>query len=191
MLEDMDLELEEPLEPEAEEKAAERQNRTFLILVGVLGGLLLIGIIAFCIWVFTIGRGILGGRAAQAPPPTPTEALLAEADITATAEALALAQETPEPTATPTPAPTPVPPTPTPIPQPTIAAPQVTPTPRATTPAVGTGGAVATPQPALTPTPLPAPSSPPQTGIGTYMAVFLALGLLALMIASRRLRAAR
>lgn len=189
MLEDMDLELEEPLEPEAEEEAAERQNRTFLILVGVLGGLLLIGIVAFCVWAFTIGRGILGGRAAQAPPPTPTEVLLTEADITATAEALALAQVTPEPT--PTPTPTPVPPTPTPIPQPTIAAPQVTPTPRATTPAVGAGGAVATPQPALTPTPLSAPSSPPQTGIGTYMAVFLALGLLALMIASRRLRAAR
>lgn len=187
MLEDMDLELEEPLEPEAEE-AAERQNRTFLILVGVLGGLLLIGIIAFCVWALTIGRGILSGRVAAPPPPTPTEAPLPEADLTATAEAFALAQVSPEPTATPTP--TPVPPTPTPSPQPTIAAPQVTPTPRATTPVAGVGGAVATPPPTPTPT-RPAPGSTPQTGIGAYTAVFLALGLLALLIASRRLRVAR
>lgn len=190
MLEDMDLELEEPLEPEAEEETAERQNRTFLILVGVLGGLLLIGIIAFCVWAFTIGRGILGGQAAVAPPPPPTEAPLTEADITATAEALALAQAPQVPTETPTPSPTPVPPTPTPTPLPTIAAPPATPTPRATTPAAVTGGAVATPQPTPTPTPL-APGSPPQTGIGAYTAVFLALGLLALLVASRRLRAAR
>lgn len=183
MLDDMDLELEEPLEPEAEEAAAERQNRTFLILVGIMGGLLLIGIVAFCVWIFTVGRGLLGGQAAVAPPPSPT---LAEGDLTATAVALMEAQASPEPTATPTPSPTPVP-TPTPVPPPTVAAPQATPTPRATAPA-GTGGAVATARPS--PTPLAA-GSPPQTGIGAYTAVFLALGLLALLIASRRLRTAR
>jgi len=113
MLEDMDLELEEPVEVEAEE-AGERQNRTFIILVAVMGGLLLIGILAFCVWMFTVGRGVLtGGRAAIPPTAPPEEAILAAAE-TATAEAaLALTPVSPEPTATPTPSPTPVPPSPT------------------------------------------------------------------------------
>ena len=110
MLEDMDLELEEPVEAEAEE-AGERQNRTFIILVAVMGGLLLIGILAFCVWMFVVGRGVLtGGRAAIPPTATPEEAVIAAAE-TATAEAaLAQAQVSPEPTATPPPSPTPVPP---------------------------------------------------------------------------------
>ncbi len=190
MLEDMDLELEEPVEEEAEE-AGERQNRTFIILVAVMGGLLLIGIIAFCVWLLTVGRGIMfGGRAAVAPPEeavmvaetaTAEAALVAE---TATAEAaLALAQASPEPTATPTPSPTPVPPSPTPLP--TIAAQQATPTPRATATPGGTGP---TPVPTYTPTVTPSP--PAQTGIGAYTALILAAGLIILLVISRRLRTA-
>jgi nitrate reductase NapE component len=183
MLEDMDLELEEPVEAEAEE-AGERQNRTFIILVAVMGGLLLIGIIAFCVWMFVVGRGVLtGGQAAIPPTATPEEAVIAAAE-TATAEAaLAQAQVSPEPTATPTPSPTPVPPSPTP--RPTIAAPQATPTPRVTATPGGTGS---TPVPTYTPTATPSP--PAQTGIGAYTALILAAGLLILLVISRRLRTA-
>ena len=183
MLEDMDLELEEPVEAEAEE-AGERQNRTFIILVAVMGGLLLIGILAFCVWMFVVGRGVLtGGRAAIPPTATPEEAVIAAAE-TATAEAaLAQAQVSPEPTATPTPSPTPVPPSPTPLP--TIAAPQATPTPRVTATPGGTGS---TPVPTYTPTATPSP--PAQTGIGAYTALILAAGLLILLVISRRLRTA-
>jgi len=182
MLEDMDLELEEPVEAEAEE-AGERQNRTFIILVAVMGGLLLIGIIAFCVWLLTVGQGVMfGGRAVVAPTATPEEAVIAAAE-TATAEAaLALAQASPEPTATPTPSPTPVPPSPT-LP-PTIAAQQATPTPRVTATPGGTG-----PTPVPTYTPM-TPSPPAQTGIGAYTALILAAGLLILLVISRRLRTA-
>ncbi len=182
MLEDMDLELEEPVEAEAEE-AGERQNRTFIILVAVMGGLLLIGIIAFCVWLLTVGRGVLfGGQAALPPTATPEEAGIAIAE-TATAEA-ALAQASPEPTATEAPSPTPVPPSPTPLP--TIAAPQPTPPPRATPTAMPAGAAAGAP----TPTPPATPRPPAQTGIGAYTALILAAGLLILLVISRRLRTA-
>jgi hypothetical protein len=170
MLEDMDLELEEPVEAEAEE-AGERQNRTFIILVAVMGGLLLIGIIAFCVWIFVVGRGVLTGGQAAIPPTATPEAALAQAQVS------------PEPTATPTPSPTPVPPSPTP--RPTIAAPQATPTPRVTATPGGTGS---TPVPTYTPTATPSP--PAQTGIGAYTALILAAGLLILLVISRRLRTA-
>jgi hypothetical protein len=181
MLEDMELELEEPVEEEAEE-AGERQNRTFIILVAVMGGLLLIGILAFCGWMLVAGRGVLfGGRAAIPPTSTP-EAVIVAAAETATAEALAAAQASPEPTATGTPSPTPVPPSPTPAP--TVAAPQATPTPRVTAAA---GGTETTP----TPTRTPVPSTPAQTGIGAYTALILAAGLILLLVVSRRLRTAQ
>jgi nitrate reductase NapE component len=183
MLEDMDLELEEPVEAEAEE-AGERQNRTFIILVAVMGGLLLIGIIAFCVWMFVVGRGVLtGGQAAIPPTATPEEAVIAAAETATVEAALAQAQVSPEPTATPTPSPTPVPPSPTP--RPTIAAPQATPTPRVTATPGGTGS---TPVPTYTPTATPSP--PAQTGIGAYTALILAAGLLILLVISRRLRTA-
>ena len=182
MLDDMDLELEEPVEEGAEE-AGERQNRTFILLVAIMGGLLLIGILAFCVWMFTVGRvALFGGRAAV--PPTNTPEVILPAAATATAEALALAQVSPEATATP--APTPVLPTPTPLP--TIAAPQATPTPRET--AAGEGAAT-TPAPSPTRTPTPVPSMPAQTGIGAYTAVILAAGLILLLVISRRLRTAQ
>ncbi len=188
MLEDIDLELEEPVEAEAEE-AGERQNRTFIILVAVMGGLLLIGIIAFCVWLFTVGRGVIfGGQAAIPPTATPEEMIVGMAE-TATAEA-ALAQAYPEPTATPEPSPTPVPPTPT-LP-PTIAAPQATPTPRVTPTATATRAVTAgagTTSGAATPTPT-AVRPPAQTGIGAYTALILAAGLIILLVISRRLRTA-
>jgi len=184
MLEDIDLELEEPVEAEAEE-AGERQNRTFIILVAVMGGLLLIGILAFCVWMFVVGRGVLtGGQAAIPPTATPEEVVVAAETVTAAETATAeAAQASPEPTATPTPSPTPVPPSPTPLP--TIAAPQVTPTPQVTATPGGTGP---TPVPTYTPTVTPSP--PAQTGIGAYTALILAAGLLILLVISRRLRTA-
>ncbi len=177
MLEDMDLELEEPVEGEVEE-AGERQNRTFIILVAVMGGLLLIGILAFCGWMFTVGRGALFGRAAI--PPTSTPEVILPAAATATAEALALAEASPEPTVTPLPPQ----PSPTPIPP----SPGATPTPRVT---AAVAGAEATPSPTPVRTPTPVPSTPAQTGIGAYTAVVLAAGLILLLVISRRLRTAQ
>jgi nitrate reductase NapE component len=186
----MDLELEEPVEAEAEE-AGERQNRTFIILVAIMGGLLLIGILAFCVWMFTVGRGVLTGGRVAIPPTAPPEATVIPAKTVAAAEtataeaALAPAQVSPEPTATPTPSPTPVPPSPTP----TITAPQATPTPRATLPPRATPTPSGT-GPTPVPTPTGTPNPPAQTGIGTYTALILAAGLVILLVISRRLRTA-
>lgn len=180
MLKDMDLELEGPVEAEAEQ-VGERQNRTFIILVAAMGGLLLIGILAFCGWMFLVSRGMLVGRPAAPPAAMPEEAAVAAA-ATATAEAaMAIAQPSPEPTVPPSP--TPLPPSPTP--PPTIAAPQATPTPR---PSPTPGQAGRTPVPTYTPVGTPGPMA--QTGIGAYTALILAAGLIALLVISRRLRTA-
>ena len=48
-MDDMDLEM------ESLEEGEEQQNRTFVLLVAVMGGLLLIGILAFCAWAFIVG----------------------------------------------------------------------------------------------------------------------------------------
>ncbi|HIQ02461.1 MAG TPA: hypothetical protein EYH30_10125 [Anaerolineales bacterium] len=188
-MENMDLSLEEM---EEVEEGDERQNRTFILLVGIMGGLLLIGIIAFCAWVLLVGRGMIGGQAAIPPTATVVEGVAA-AEATATAEAITPPEVTPEATETEA-APSP---TPTATSRPS---PSPTPTPEATRPGTPVGAAQVTPTigPARTPRPTtptitrtPATASAPaETGIGAFTAVILATGLLLLLIVARRLRTA-
>lgn len=118
---DIFMDEEEDIVEEAEiETDAEGQNRTFMIAVGVLGGLLVLAMVGAAVFFLVINPG----RQAQPLPPgvdeSPTTELLA-ADITATAVAVAeagieevegepgeeVAEEVEEPTATPTDTPEP------------------------------------------------------------------------------------
>lgn len=174
------------------EEGDERQNRTFMLLVAVMGGILLIGIAAFCAWVLIVGRGLLGGQVAVAPTVTPTiEMTVPEA--TATPGGMGAAEVTiPPPTPT-----TETPPSPTPT---MTLQPRQSPSPEATRPGTPVGVAQVTPTigprqvqtpapPTATRTPATA-SAPAQTGIGAFTAVLLAAGLFLLLIVARRLRTA-
>jgi hypothetical protein len=188
-MDDFDLSMED-LEEDVE--GDERQNRTFIILVAVMGGLLLVGIVAFCAWALLVG-GILGGsRTAELPPSeTPVEV----ADLTATAESM-VPEPTDPPTAEPTATTEPLPTAtatrarPTATPQPTAGAgtsgtvePTVEPTGQ-----VSSGTAAPTNQP--TATPRPSPDELSQTGFGTFAAAILAVGMIFILILARRLRTA-
>ena len=111
-MDDMDFGMDET---EEEEGGEEQQNRTFIILVAVMGGLLLIGIIAFCAWALIVGRGIIGSQVAAVPSETPINVAMG-VELTTTAEARQGATTVPTtaPPATSTPRPTAVPPRPSP-----------------------------------------------------------------------------
>lgn len=170
----MDMDFDD-LEMDVPEEADERQNRGFIILVAAMSGMLLIGIIAFCAWVVIVGRGYLGGAATTVDTPTPPVIT----EVTATEEATL--EATPTETVEPTPVPSPVPTetrTLTPIVTMTASpVPVETPTTRTAV----TYTVTATP---------PADSSTPETGIGAFAAIGAALGLVALLALTRRLRAA-
>jgi len=147
----------------------ERPNRTFIILVAALGGILALGICAFVVWALVGNRWIQDRIQAQnqAIQATNTAVAVAVAE-TATAEAQPTATLTPAPTDTPTRTPTPKPPHATSSPTPATAEPTATRRPTAT---LTTGSA-----------------SPPETGIGALGASVLAVGLLFLLVVVRRLR---
>ncbi len=96
--------------------AGDGQNRTFIIAVAVLGGLLVCALISFGVWALVLNRpqeaNTRIGEALEAPA--------AEVVVDAAADTLAATPEPPEPTDTPAPTETPVPtdtpePTPTPL----------------------------------------------------------------------------
>ncbi len=147
----------------------ERPNRTFIILVAAMGGILALGICAFVVWALVGNRWIQDRIQAQnqAIQATNTAVAVAVAE-TATAEAQPTATLTPAPTDTPTRTPTPKPPHATSSPTPATAEPTATRRPTAT---LTTGSA-----------------SPPETGIGALGASVLAVGLLFLLVVVRRLR---
>jgi hypothetical protein len=172
----------------------EGSNRTFIILVGSLGGLLAVAICIFVVWAFVINPRMSADRVAQ------------NQSIEATNEAILLtSQPGEEPTNTPRPAPTnapestatPVPPTATPKP-PTPT--RVPPTPtsasaeEATPAAVAEAGTTNTPRPTAasraTSTPTPSKTGVPETGLGTLGYGALAVGLMFLLFVARRLRRA-
>ncbi|MGD1995935.1 MAG: hypothetical protein PVH62_04085 [Anaerolineae bacterium] len=175
----MDMDLMDEFEVEEEiEEGDERQNRTFVVLVAVMSGLLLIGIIAFCAWALTFGGDYLG-RGQAAATATPLE--IAAGTVTPT--------ETEAETATPTVTPTSVP---TEMPSPTATLVAATPAETGTPPAA----AEVTPTSVPTATPTPSvgegpPDTVTETGIGAFTAVVVAGGLLILLVAARRLRTAR
>lgn len=189
-MDDMDLEMEEMPE---EETGDERQNRTFIILVAIMGGLLLIGIVAFCIWVIVVGKNMLtGGEALTGPTVTPTIELV----ITPPEAVPTTVEATEMPTEAPTEAPTEMPAVattaPTTAPPATVARPPST--PAGAPAATPTTGAV---QPVQQPTPVPPTATPPgeittpaPTGLGGFTLIVLAAGLLFLLFITRRLRVA-
>jgi hypothetical protein len=204
---------EESYFPEEEEGATEvaegeGQNRTFLIAVAVLGGLLVCAIGAFMVWALVINPRMQAQQQAAAGLPTPTEEATQIAGVEETpgvgetqpaAGAPSAATNTPKPEVTPTPV---VGPTRTPTPTAeggesggTVAeAPTATPTPT-TAPR-----RTPTPIPTNTPRPTPTPRStrpsasgseqPPNTGLGEVALVGGAVLLVGVFFLARRLRKA-
>jgi len=180
---------------EEEAAAAERgTNRTFIILVSALGGLLALGICAFVAWAFVLNPRMQAGREAQNQVVLATNTAIAE---TATAMVEVAAAETATAEA-PTPTET-IAPTDTPRPTWTIA-PTATATPAEVAEVTVAPGEVAEatktppgPTPTRRPTATPRPAGEegvPQTGIGTLGAGAVAVGLLVLLIVVRRMRRA-
>jgi len=192
-----DLELYVDEEEEAEE--AEGANRTFIILVAAMGGLLALGICAFVAWALWLSpqrRADLEARN-QAIQATNT-AMVAEAEgaveETAPAEEAAETEEaTSVPTNTPVPAATERPTTAAPE-SATTEAEEATEAAVTETPAEMAQAPTATPRPSPTrrPTATPRAGSEqvPDTGIGALSAGLLAMGLLFLLIVVRRMRRA-
>lgn len=199
---DIFAEEEEPEQPEGE-----GQNRTFIIAVAVLGGLLVCALISFGVWALVLNR-----PRQVAPPPT-------EVVATATPEAVVEETDTPVPTEMPSATDTPEP-TATPLLGPTA-------TPTAEADEEGEDGEsmaqtpgdedeeeaepTATTAPRRTPTPTrtPRPTSTPrveaenggtgfggtngelsQTGLGEWLLVGAAVLFVGVMFVARRLRTA-
>lgn len=170
--------------PDEEEEATaeEGTNRTFIILVGALGGLLALGLCIFAAWAFIINPRMTADRLAQNQSIEATNTAVAAlaAGETATPEA-PTPSDTPEPIAT-------EPPTAEPE------TPEATPSESATggTPAGAAAASTATPRPTATRRPAATPASAsgdvPDTGLGTLGASALAVGLLFLLVAVRRMR---
>jgi cytoskeletal protein RodZ len=182
-------------EEEETTQEAEGQNRTFIIAVAALGGLLLCSLIAFGVWAFVLNRP-QPADVAPTETPIPTEDVSAE--LTATAESVAATKEA-EPTETPEPTATPV------------VGPTATPTEEAEGEGEAAGEAepTATQPPRRTPTPTQMPSPTPtplegsdagtgfgaadqlaDTGLGEWLMVGAAVVLIAVMVLARKMRGA-
>lgn len=176
--------------PDEEEEAIaeEGTNRTFIILVGALGGLLVVGLCMFAVWAFVIAPRMSNDIEAQnqLTQATQTAAVAAQAaGETATFEAPTDTAEPPAPSDTPKPTETKAP---TAVP----ATPEATSAEAATegTPAAAASTPTETPNPIATrrPTATPGSGDVPNTGVGTLGASVLAVGLLFLLVAVRRMR---
>ncbi len=184
------------------------QDRTFIIAVAILAGLLVLSLISFGVWALVLNR-----PQEAAPPPT-------EVVASPTVEVI-VAEDTPTPEPTETPAPTETPePTPTPLLGPTATpngeegeADPDTVTAVGATEGEGENGdenedeAEPTQVVRRTPTPMPTPQATPtprgsdagtdlsassgqlsQTGLSEWLLIGLAMLLVAVMVAARRLR---
>jgi len=197
-VEDLSLYADEEIYADEEEEAIEEEgsNRTFIILVGALGGLLAVSICVFVVWAFIINPRMTADRVAQNNAIEATnEALLAAAGmVTGTAQLEEAAADTRVPPPTDTPVPptnTPRPATATPVPEtPTMASEEAA----EATPAEVAQADTATPRPTqtprVTPTPRPGKTGVPETGLGTLGAGALGVGLLFLLFVVRRIRRA-
>jgi hypothetical protein len=149
----------------------EGTNRSFIILVAVLGGLLVLGIGAFVAWAFLIAPGMRADIESknEAAFATNTAVAIAEA-ATQTAAVTPTATDTPVPTNTPIPTATPTPPpTDTPEPETPEATATIGQTPEASR-EEGSGGSM------------------PETGIGILGGAAIAGGLTFLLVLVRRMR---
>ncbi|MGC9399428.1 MAG: hypothetical protein ACP5HM_09860 [Anaerolineae bacterium] len=205
----------EPEEEGIEEQGEEAQNRTFLIAVAVLGGLLLLAIGVFVVWVAVLNPRMqaqqLERNAQIQATNTAIAAMVAEGGTPEEEETPPATveegepEETEEPTATPTPEPTA---TNTPVIRETH-----TPTPEAeeaeeeeteigeTEEGEAEETATPTPRPRRSPTPTRTPratSTPssgtadttPETGFGELVLILAGGLLIGLIVLARRLRSA-
>ncbi len=186
-----------PEEMEEEEAVAEEgANRTFIILVGALGGLLAMGLCMFAVWAFVINPKMTASRVEynQSVEATNTAQAQGAAEVagdeppTETVAPTVVPSDTPQPT-----------PTRSPTETPTTAAEEAT--AQATPAEVATGPTAAAVQGEATATPKPTPTRRPTatksaqdempgTGVGTLGVSALAIGLLFLLVAVRRVRRA-
>jgi hypothetical protein len=167
-----------PDEEEREEEQAPQEgetNRTFIILVAALGGLLVLAIGAFVAWAVFIAPNMRAHIESQneAILATNTAVAVAVAETETAAAIPPTATDTPEPTDTPVPTetPTPLPPTDTPEPEPTATLLSGT---------LESEGAVTDGSSET--------ASMPDTGVGVLAGVVLAGGLVFVLILVRRLR---
>ena len=190
-MEDLELYTDEEIEAAEEEGS----NRTFIILVGALGSVLVLGICAFAAWAFWLGPRMQEDREAQNQAILATNTAIAAkaaamdagtATIPPTDEATTVPTSTPRPTLTKLPAAVPA----------TETAGEGTETAGegTETPEEGTETPQAAPNPTATrrPTATPKPSNAgvPNTGIGALGGGALAVGLLFLLLVVRRMRRA-
>jgi cytoskeletal protein RodZ len=212
---DEDLFADEEDEELSGEAEGEGQNRTFIIAVAVLGGLLVCALAAFGVWAFVINPRQARNQASEAvPSPSVTPTVMETAQVTTTN----VPTDTPEPEPTETPTPV-MGPTRTPTPEVTETL-AVTP---GTDDETGEAGAevpggedgdgedvtpTATLRPRRTATPRPTPTTRPedpaagdtngldgdeelsQTGLGEWLMAGAALLLLGVALLARRLRRA-
>jgi len=197
-VEDLEFYADEEEEEVTEEEGA---NRTFIILVGALGGLLALGICAFLAWALWLGPNMAAQREAENQAILATNTAIAAgetgmmveegATIPPSEEAPTTPADMPEPTSTEPPA---------------AAATQATEPPESEegtetpgeeateTPAEVAEVTATPPSPTATrrPTATPRPSSEgvPDTGIGALGGGALALGLMFLLLVVRRMRRA-
>lgn len=190
-------------EEQPEQDTGENQNKTFLIAVAIMGGLLVLALIAFGVWALVINPQMR--RAAQQTSEGVTiEIPTVETDLVATPtveEAQPTEEETVPPTNTPKPTPTL---TPTPVIGPTATPAEgeaaatsegeATPTPRARR--TDTPAPTPTNAPASVATPRPTTSASattertPDTGFGEIALVAAAVLLVGVFFTARRLRKA-
>ncbi|HOU14704.1 MAG TPA: hypothetical protein PKZ84_16485 [Anaerolineae bacterium] len=196
-------------EEQQPEDTGEKQNKTFLIAVAIMGGLLVLALVAFGVWALVINPQMkrAANQAAQGLGAGETPAI----ETPATEEIIATptVEEAPteeKPTAAPTNTPKPTPTlTPTPLIGPTA-------TPESSEAAAGGGEATPTPTPRVrrtdtpAPTPTKAPASAatprptaaaggttqrtPETGFGEVALVAAAVLLVGVFFTARRLRKA-
>jgi len=159
-------------EESTQEEGTTGTNRSFVILVAVLGGLLVLGIGAFVAWALLIAPRIRQDVEAR------NEAIFATNTAIAVAAAATETAAVP-PTATNTPVPTDTPP-----PTLTSTARPATDTPEAETPEATATLGLATPET----TGDDDEGAVPDTGVGVLGGVALAVGLAFLLVLVRRLR---
>jgi hypothetical protein len=167
------MENREELIQEEEVVQEEGPDRSFVILVAVLGGLLVLAIGAFAAWALFIAPGMRADIDSQNEAVFATNTAVAVAKAaTETAAVTPTPTDTPVPTDTPPPTETPTPPPPTDTTEPDTPEPTATlslETPETEEPD-GTEGAM------------------PDTGVGILGGAALAGGLAVLLIVVRRLR---
>jgi len=170
---------EDILPTEEGEQAPEgaRSNRTFIILVAVLGGLLVLAIGAFVAWAAFIAPNVRADIESQneATFATNTAVAIALAGTQTVAAYTATPSDTPVPTSTPFPTSTASPRPPTDTPEPQITATVLAETPTSEV-AEESGSAES--------------GAMPETGIGVLAGVLLAGGLAVLLVLVRRMRSA-